>query len=226
MLPKAETPEDIKKLETLLKKEEKEKKIAKKIMIVPLIESTNGVINVHQISNVSSRVAALGFGAGDFMREIGEGFTITQMTPDEYFPLLLYARSRISTAACAVGIPAIDTPYFGLLIDKAGLEREASKAKLLGFKGKMVTHPRHIDTVNRIFSPSEKDVEFSKKMVSAYKEAEAEGKGATVLDGKMIDIAMYNMGMDLIRKAEGIKKKMKIRGNKEAQTLWIPGNIN
>jgi citrate lyase subunit beta/citryl-CoA lyase len=158
------------------------------------------------------------------MREIGEGFTITKMTPDEYFPLLLYARSRISTAACAVGIPAIDTPYFGLLIDKAGLEREASKAKLLGFKGKMVTHPRHIDTVNRIFSPSEKDVEFSKKMVTAYKQAEAEGKGATVLDGKMIDIAMYNMGMDLITKAEGIKNKMKIRGNIEVQTLWIPGS--
>jgi len=222
MLPKSESGEDIQKLATLLDKEEEEKGIKKRIAILPLIESPKGVINAYQIGTASDRVAALGFGAGDFMRELGEGFTIAKMTPDDYFPVLLYARSAIATAACAVGIPAIDTPYFGLLIDTEGLQREASKAKLLGFKGKMVTHPRHVEIVNQVFTPTPDDIAFSRTMVEAYKEAEMQGKGTAVLDGKMIDVAMYKMGMDMLAKAERIASKSKLRGKGESDLMWIP----
>ncbi len=111
--------------------------------------------------------------------------------PRRVLPVLLYPRAVISNAACALGIPAIDTHYFGLLIDTEGLEREISRVKLLGFKGKMLTHPRHVDTVNRVFSPSDEEVVLSRRMVEGYKEAAAQGKGAAILDGKMIDYAMY-----------------------------------
>ena len=150
------------------------------------------------------------------MRKLGEGFTIATMTPDEYWPVLLYPRAVISNAACALGIPAIDTPYFGLLIDTEGLEREISRVKLLGFKGKMLTHPRHVDTVNRVFSPSDEEVVLSRRMVEGYKEAAAQGKGAAILDGKMIDYAMYQMGMQMIAKAEGIAAKAEPRPGKES----------
>ena len=106
---------------------------------------------------------------------------------------------------------AIDTPFFGLLIDTAGLERETFKVKLLGFKGKMITHPRHIETVNRIFSPSADDVLLAQRMVEGYREAAAQGKGSAVLDGKMIDYAMYQMGLDVMARAEGIAQKAKLR---------------
>jgi len=223
MLPKTETREDILQISALLDEIEKEKGIDKKIPLVALLESPKGVINAYDIGRASDRVVALGFGAGDFMRELGEGFTIAKMTPDEYFPVLLYARSTIATVACAIGIMAIDTPYFGLLIDTEGLEREASKAKLLGFKGKMVTHPRHVENVNKVFSPSEEDIAFSQKMINAYKEAESRGKGAAVLDGKMIDLAMYRMGMDVMGKAEGINRKIKARQEAGGDSMWIPG---
>ncbi|MFH1481285.1 MAG: CoA ester lyase [Pseudomonadota bacterium] len=222
MLPKSESGEDIQKLASLLGKEEEEKGIKKRIAILPLIESPKGVINAYQIGTASDRVAALGFGAGDFMRELGEGFTIAKMTPDDYFPVLLYARSAIATAACAIGIPAIDTPYFGILIDTEGLQREASKAKLLGFKGKMVTHPRHVEIVNHVFTPTPDDIAFSQTMVEAYKEAEMQGKGTAVLDGRMIDVAMYKMGMDMLAKAERIASKSKLRGKGESDLMWIP----
>jgi len=224
MLPKSESKEDIFTLAELIDREEERKGIKNRIKILPLIESPKGLINAYEIGTASDRVAALGFGAGDFMRELGEGFTIARMTPDEYFPVLIHARSAIATAAAAIGIPAIDTPYFGLLIDIEGLERETSKAKLLGFKGKMLTHPRHVETVNKVFSPSSEDIEFSQKMVAAYKEAEAGGKGAVVLDGKMIDIAMYKMGMDMIAKADGIVEKSKLRGTIDSGSMWIPGH--
>ena len=223
MLPKSETREDILEISALLDEIEKEKGIDKKIPLLPLLESPKGVINAYDIGTASDRVVGLGFGAGDFMRELGEGFTIAKMTPDEYFPVLLHARSSIATAACALGLMAIDTPYFGLLIDTEGLEREASKAKLLGFKGKMVTHPRHVENVNKVFSPSEEDVAFSQKMVDAYKDAESQGKGAAVLDGKMIDLAMYRMGMDVMGKAEVIRKKTQTRTETGKDSIWIPG---
>ena len=214
MLPKAESKEDVIAVSKMLAKEEKAKKLKKKIGILPLLESPKGVINAYSIATASDRVVALGFGAGDFMRELGEGFTMARLTPDEYFPVLLYPRSVIASTACALKIPAIDTPYFGLLIDTEGLERETSRAKLLGFKGKMVTHPRHVETVNKAFSPSLDDIAFSRRMVEAYKDAAAQGKGTAVLDGKMIDYAMYEMGMDMIAKAEGIAAKAALRNEK------------
>ncbi len=211
MLPKSESREDILTLCEMLEKEEKEKGLRKKLGIIPLLESPKGVLNATQIGTASDRVWALSFGALDFMRELGGGFSVAKLTPDEYFPVLLQARATIAMTAAALKMPAIDTPFFGLLIDMEGLEREASKVKLLGFKGKMLTHPRQIEAVNRIFSPSEEDIAFSRRMVEAYTAATARGKGSAVLDGKMIDYVTYAMGMDVIAQAEGIAQKMMLR---------------
>jgi citrate lyase subunit beta/citryl-CoA lyase len=214
MLPKSESREDILKLCEFLEKEEKDKGIKKKAGIIPLLESPKGVLNAYQIGTASDRIWALAFGALDFMRELGAGFSAAKLTPDEYFPILLQPRSIIGMTASALKIPAIDTPFFGLLTDMEGLEREISKVKLLGFKGKLATHPRQIEAVNRIFSPSEEDVAFSRRMVESYKEAVAQGKGAGVLDGKMIDYATYAMGLDVIALADGIAKKAMLRSEK------------
>lgn len=211
VLPKSESAEDIIVVSEMLYKEETKKKISNRISIVPLLETPKGVINALEIGGASDRIAALAFGAGDFMRELGDGFTISKLTPDEYFPVLLHPRSTIAITACALGIPAIDTLYFGLLTDLEGLERETSRVKLLGFKGKLVTHPRHVEVVNRVFSPSMEDIEFSRRIVEAYKKIDAEGKGATVVDGKMIDFAMYKMGMDILSKAEFIASRTETR---------------
>jgi len=211
MLPKAESRENILEVAELLAQQERDKKLKRKVSILPLLESPKGILNAYEIGTASDRVVALGFGAGDYMRELGEGFTIAKLTPDEYFPILLYPRSVIATVASALNLLAIDTPFFGLLIDMEGLERESKNVKLLGFKGKMLTHPRQVDVVNRIFSPSGEDVSFSKRMVEGYREAADRGKGAALLDGKMIDYAMFQMGMDTIARAEAIVQKAKLR---------------
>lgn len=212
MLPKSESKEEIIELDQILKGEEAKKRLKPDtISIMPLLESPRGVLNASEVATASERVVALGFGAGDFLRELGEGFAIARLSPDEYFPMILYARSRVSIAAKVAGVPAIDTPFFGLLIDTEGLIRESSRAKLLGFKGKMLIHPRHIEPVNRVFSPSQEDIEFSKQMINAYKEAEAKGLGAASYGGRMIDYAMLSMGQDLLARAEAIAEKEKKR---------------
>ena len=212
MLPKSESKEDIIELDKLITAEEKAKKIkAKSIRIMPLLESPKGVLNAQEIAGASKRVCGLAFGAGDFLRELGEGFAIARLTPDEYFPTILYARSQISLTARVNNIPAIDTPFFGLLTDTEGLIREATRVKLMGFKGKLLIHPRHVEPVNTVFSPSGDDVDFARQMIGAYRQAEASGLGAASFGGRMIDFAMVSMGEDLIKRAEAISKRQETR---------------
>ena len=208
MLPKSESKEDIIELDKLISKEEKSKNIKpSSVGIMPLLESPRGVLNAYEIATASERVCGLAFGAGDFLRELGEGFAIARLTPDEYFPAILYARSQISIVARVANMPAIDTPFFGLLTDTEGLVRETAKVKLLGFKGKLLIHPRHVEPVNEVFTPSSEDVDFAKQMIQVYREAEAKGQGAASFGGRMVDYAMVSMGEDLIKRAETIATK-------------------
>ncbi len=208
VLPKTETREDVARLDRMLRKEEERKKLkAGQVAIMPLIESPLGVVNANEIAAGSRRVAALGFGAGDFLRELGEGFAVARLAPDDYFPAVLHARSVVSIAARIAGVPAIDTPFFGLLIDTEGLVRESVRARLLGFRGKMLIHPRHVEPVNQVFSPSREDVEFARRMIAAYEEAAAKGLGAASFGGRMIDYAMVAMGKELVARAAAIAEK-------------------
>ena len=215
MLPKTETKEDVVRLDQLLGEEEKRKGLeSNSIDIIALVESPKGVQNVFDIVSASSRIAGVSFGAGDFLREMGVGFAITRLSFEEYYPLILYARSRISQAAKIAGIEAIDTPFFGLLIDVKGLTKESEEVKMLGFTGKQLTHPRHVDPANKIFGPSQEDVDYAKAVVAAYEEAKAKGAGSASFGGRMIDYAVYRMGMDMVSKAEAIAKKAAIRREK------------
>ncbi len=218
MLPKTETKEEVVRLEQLLGEEEKRKGLEPdSISILPLVEGPKGVQNIFDIASASSRIVGLAFGAADFLREMGVGFAVTRLSFEQYYPLILYARSRISQAAKITGIEAIDTPFFGLLIDINGLSKESEDVKMLGFTGKQLIHPRHIDPVNRIFAPSEEDVNYAKSIVTAYEEAKTRGAGAASFGGRMIDYATYRMGIDMISKAEAVAKKVATRGEKVAQ---------
>ncbi len=208
VLPKAECGKDVARLDQLLRKEEERKGLkAGSISIVPLVESSAGVTNAADIAGASARVAALGFGAGHYLREMGAGLAAARLAPDEYFPIVLYARSRVSVAARVAGIPAIDTPYYGLLIDLDGLVRDASMARLLGYGGKMLNHPRHVEPVNRVFAPTREEVEHSRMMVAAYEDAAQKGVGAVSYGGRMIDFATAALGKEVIGRAEAIAAK-------------------
>lgn len=203
MLPKSETRENIIELEKLIRNQEQEKGLTE-IGIFPLIESAKGVINANEIVTASERVVAVGFGAADYMRDFGRSYF--SMSPEEIE--LIYARSRIALAARVAEIPAIDTPFLGLIIDKEGLIKESRIALSLGFKGKMCIHPMHIELINQVFSPSEKDVNLAKKIVESYEEAKSRGLGATSVEGRMIDEATYKMAKETLLLYEIITKKV------------------
>ncbi len=210
ILPKAESKEDILKLDQLLKVEEEKKGILPNtIAILPLLESPKGISAVSEIISGSQRVIGVSFGAGDYSREIGAGMGVTSLSPEEYFLMASHPRSCIALAARAAGILAIDSPFFGLVIDIEGLIKESRKVKLIGFTGKLLVHPRHVDSVNQVFSPSKDEIDFARRVIKAYEEAKAKGLGATSLGGRMIDYGSYRRALNLISIAEKISEREK-----------------
>ena len=210
MLPKAESKEDILRLDQLLKVEEEKKGLALNgVVILPLLESPKGISAVSEIISASPRVIATSFGAGDYSREIGAGMGVTSLSAEEFSLMASHPRSTIALAARAAGVLAIDSPFFGLVIDIDGLVNEARKVKLMGFTGKLLVHPRHVDPVNQVFSPSKEEIDFARRVIKAYEEAKAKGLGATSLGGRMIDYGSYRRALNLISIAEKISEREK-----------------
>jgi citrate lyase subunit beta/citryl-CoA lyase len=94
-------------------------------------------------------------------------------------------------AARAAGKQCFDT-VFTNLDDMEGFEKEVLMIKRMGFDGKSIINPRQIETVHRIFTPSEKEIIFAEKVVREIEEKRAKGIGVFTVDGKMIDIAFYD----------------------------------
>jgi citrate lyase subunit beta/citryl-CoA lyase len=212
MLPKSESKEDMVKLDQLLKGEEKKKGMEPgSVSILPLLESPKGIAAVSEIIAASPRVIGVSFGAGDYSREIGAGMGVTSLSADDFFLMASYPRSCIALAARAAGVLAIDSPYFGLVIDIDGLTLETRKVKLMGFTGKLLVHPRHVYFVNQVFSPTKEEIAFAKRVIKAYDEAKSKGLGATSIGGRMIDFGSYRRALNLISIAEKISESEKTR---------------
>jgi len=208
VLSKTETTEDIDHLAGFLHAAEEQERVeVGRVSIVALVETPRGVENAFGIAASNPRLAGIAFGAGDFLREMGVGFAVTRLNAEEYYPIILYPRVRLAQAAKSSNLEAIDTPFFGLLIDVQGLRRETEQVKLLGFTGKQLTHPRHVDAANEIFSPSPEEIDYAESIVAAYEEAKSRGAGSTSFRGRMIDYAMWRMAKDMLTKAEAIAAK-------------------
>jgi citrate lyase subunit beta/citryl-CoA lyase len=192
--------------------EEKKGLSLNSVVILPLLESPKGISAVSEIISGSQRVIGVSFGAGDYSREIGAGMGVTSLSADEFFLMASHPRSTIALAARAAGILAIDSPFFGLVIDIDALIKEARNVKLMGFTGKLLVHPRHVDPVNQVFSPSKEEIDFAKRVIKAYEEAKVKGLGATSLGGRMIDYGSYRRALNLISIAEKIAEREKRKG--------------
>ena len=197
LLPKVNRPEDIQECATFLTQLEKTEGLAPgNIGIMALIESPLAIVNIDAIAMASSRLNGLLFGAADYSRETRGKITAGRF--ELYYPL-----SRILLAARVAGIDAIDTPYFDIK-DPAGLERHARQAKDMGYDGKSIIHPAQVEIVNRIFTPSKEEVEYSKRVLEAFEGAKAKGKGATQLDGQLIEnvhVAIAQRVLEIAEKA-------------------------
>jgi citrate lyase subunit beta/citryl-CoA lyase len=116
-----------------------------------------------------------------------------------------FALSRMTVACRAYGLRAIDGP-FGDFSDPEGYKAAARRAAALGIEGKWAIHPSQIALANDVFSPPEKEVTRARRILEVLREAEALGKGAAALDGKMIDAASERMARNVLVVNEAIER--------------------
>ena len=106
-----------------------------------------------------------------------------------------YAMQRIVVAARARGLRAVDGPLADYH-DEEGLRESCLIARSLGFDGKWCIHPSQIEAVNEVFSPTEREIEWARKVVAAYEEASA--AGAISVDGQMVDAASIKLARNTL----------------------------
>ena len=121
--------------------------------------------------------------------------------PNEY-KNLIYARSKLVHAGSSVGVDVIDVPYLDLE-DMEGMRKESELVRDLGFTGKGAIHPKQIDTLNKIFTPSKEEIIKAKKILSQFYEADT---GLVVIDGKLIEKPVLRELQRKILVAEKINK--------------------
>jgi citrate lyase subunit beta / citryl-CoA lyase len=207
LVPKVERPEDLAALDTLLTSVELNTGLEKnKVKLEAQIETALGLTNIDAIARATPRLEALHFGPGDYaasirMPQISIG---TMDEWDEAYPghRFHYAMHRIVVAVRANALRAIDGPVADYR-DEEGLRKSCLRARSLGFDGKWCIHPEQVEIVNEVFSPAEGEIEWAKKVVSAYEEANAAESGAISVNGQMIDAASIRMAQNTLDLAEG-----------------------
>ena len=193
-LPKADEPEVVERLDTLLT--EYEEKLDLEIghfSILPSIESAVGVLNCVKTAQASRRIVALAFGAEDYTASL----EIQRTRSGEE---LLGARMQIVWAAKAAGLQAIDS-VFADVNDVDGLRADTELVKRLGFTGKSLVNPRQIEVVHEVFCPKPDEIDHALEVMEAIKKAREMGTGVISLRGKMVDAPVVKRAARTIRTA-------------------------
>jgi citrate lyase subunit beta-like protein len=197
LLPKVDRAEQISRVdEVMLRAEKTGKRPEGSTALLAIVESALGMVNLEAIcrqSEVTARLQGLVFGAEDFTADMGAARTPQALE-------LLYARSRLVMYAAAFGLQAIDLVTVNYK-DMEVLEREALQGAQLGYSGKQLIHPLQVEPVQRIFTPSEKEVAAAAHILEEAKRFAEMGKGAFTVDGQMVDRPVIKRAESILARA-------------------------
>ena len=180
LLPKTGIAGDVQTVDAYMTEVEERLGMEKNTVgLMPLIETALGVENAFSIATAAERVQALFLGAEDLTADL-------QCKRTKEGREIEYARTRLVVAARAAGVDVYDTPFTDVNDDE-GIVRDAQLAKAFGFTGKASISPRHVEVINRIFSPTLTEINYAYEVMEAISLAKQQGKGAIALHGKMVD---------------------------------------
>lgn len=194
VVPKVEGRESLAKVAETITNLEREREIsAGAVKLIASVESAAGLAACEELARtVPDRLVTLLFGNVDFAADLG-----LEPAPDG--TELLYARSRIVTAARAAGrTRPLDGPYLEL-DDEPGLIEDTRRSRRLGFGGRVVIHPAQIGPVQRGYQElTPGAVERAHRIVAAFEAAEASGSAAIAVDGSFVDYPIYRLAKRLL----------------------------
>ncbi|MBS1880214.1 MAG: CoA ester lyase [Actinobacteria bacterium] len=158
--------------------------------LIAAVETAASVLAAAEIA-AAEAVAALTIGAADLGQELG-----LEDRPDRQ--QLLGVRSAIVLASAAAGLRRPIDAVFMDVGDTSGLEDECGYARALGFGAKAAIHPAQVDPINAAFAPTAEQLEWARRVVSAYEEATSAGSGAVSVDGELVDLPVVRRARDLL----------------------------
>ena len=197
LLPKTSSAADVLAADAYMTEVEKKLGLEQNTVgLMPLIETAMGVENAFAIASATKRVQALFLGAEDLTADL-------QCKRTKEGREIEYARTRLVVAARAAGVAVYDTPFTDVNDDE-GIWTDAKLAKALGFTGKASISPRHVEVINSVFSPTQKEVDYAYEVMDAIELAKSQGKGAIALHGKMIDAPIVARAQQTIAMAQAL----------------------
>ncbi|RBW53740.1 L-malyl-CoA/beta-methylmalyl-CoA lyase [Ruegeria sp. A3M17] len=211
MIPKVGCAEDVYAVDALVTAIERAKGRTKPVSFEVIIESAAGVAHVEDIAASSPRMQAMSLGAADFAASMGMQTTGIGGTQENYYMLhegekhwsdpWHWAQTAIVAACRTHGVLPVDGP-FGDFSDDEGYIAQAKRSATLGMVGKWAIHPKQIALANQVFTPSDEAVSEAREILAAMEQAKANGEGATVYKGRLVDIASIKQAEVIVAQAE------------------------
>ncbi len=211
MIPKVGCAEDVYAVDALVTAIERAKGRTKPISFEVIIESAAGIAHVEAIAASSPRLQAMSLGAADFAASMGMQTTGIGGTQENYYMLREgekhwsdpwhWAQAAIVAACRTHGILPVDGP-FGDFSDDEGYIAQAKRSATLGMVGKWAIHPKQIALANQVFTPSDEAVSEAREILAAMEQAKANGEGATVYNGRLVDIASIKQAEVIVAQSE------------------------
>ncbi|WP_171118854.1 L-malyl-CoA/beta-methylmalyl-CoA lyase [Ruegeria sp. HKCCA5463] len=211
MIPKVGCASDVYAVDALVTAIERAKGRTKPISFEVIIESAAGIAHVEEIAASSPRLQAMSLGAADFAASMGMQTTGIGGTQENYYMLRdgekhwsdpwHWAQAAIVAACRTHGVLPVDGP-FGDFSDDEGYIAQAKRSATLGMVGKWAIHPKQIALANQVFTPSDEAVSEAREILAAMEQAKANGEGATVYKGRLVDIASIKQAEVIVAQAE------------------------
>ena len=211
MIPKVGCAADVYAVDALVTAVERAKGRARPISFEVIIESAAGICHVEEIAAASPRLQAISLGAADFAASMGMQTTGIGGTQENYYMLRdgvrhwpdpwHWAQVAIVAACRSHGILPVDGP-FGDFSDDEGFRAQARRSATLGMVGKWAIHPKQIALANEVFTPSDAAVAEAREILAAMAAARTRGEGATVYQGRLVDIASIKQAEVIVAQAE------------------------
>jgi len=201
VFPKVEAAVEVQIIDCLIAEREMARGLpVGQIDISILVESALGVEHMAEIACASPRAVSISLGAEDFARDIG-------VEPSKDGSEQAYGKGMTVVAARLAGIQPMGlTSTLADYSDLAGLTRSAQQAASHGFKGASCIHPAQVPILNAAYSPEPAAVEYARRVIAVYEDAEASGRASVALDGRMIDIPIVERARTLVARADAIER--------------------
>jgi citrate lyase subunit beta/citryl-CoA lyase len=199
VLPKVERAADIQMVDWVIGALEQKHGLAPgAIDLMPILETGRGIADARAICAAGGRLKRVSFGAGDYTRDMGMEWTMTEHEVDPARAEVVLA-SRINDLE-----PPIDTVFIHIREHDA-FRASCARVRQSGFQGKLCIHPDQVGLANAVFTPTEEDVAWARKIVAAFREAEAAGSASIQVEGYFVDYPIVERAERMVALADAVE---------------------